>query len=62
MLNTLDKEADELWKLFSLAEKDDIELISSQSDLQFNEQDIKNTIRSLKNKNSSGVLTKYLIE
>jgi hypothetical protein len=54
MANPLDKEADEVWKLFSLADSNDIELISSQSDLQFKDQDIKNTIRSLKNRNSSG--------
>ncbi|CAF1249995.1 unnamed protein product [Rotaria sordida] len=54
MVNVHDREADELWKLYSLADKDDIKLISSQSDLQFDEQDITNTIRSLKNKNSFG--------
>ncbi|CAF4742888.1 unnamed protein product [Rotaria sp. Silwood1] len=54
MLDILDKDADELWKLYSLADKEDIKLVSSQSDLQFSEQEIKNTIRSLKNKNSSG--------
>ncbi|CAF3137196.1 unnamed protein product, partial [Rotaria sp. Silwood2] len=54
MTNTLDKEADELWKLFSSADTNDIELVLTQSDLKFNEQDIKNTIRSLKNKSSSG--------
>jgi hypothetical protein len=52
--NSRDKEADELWKLYSSADNDDIELLSSHSDLLFKEQDIKNTIRSLKNKNSSG--------
>ncbi|CAF4018496.1 unnamed protein product, partial [Rotaria sp. Silwood1] len=40
--------------IYSLADKEDIKLVSSQSDLQFSEQEIKNTIRSLKNKNSSG--------
>ncbi|CAF4534831.1 unnamed protein product, partial [Rotaria sp. Silwood2] len=54
MANTLDREANELWQLYNTADKNDIRLISKQSDLQFNEQDIKNTIRSLKNKNSSG--------
>ncbi|CAF3851520.1 unnamed protein product [Rotaria sordida] len=54
MVNVHDREADELWKLYSLADKDDIKLISSQSDLQFDEQDITNTIRLLKNKNSFG--------
>ncbi len=54
MTNPLDKEADELWKLFSSADSDDIQLVSSHSDLQFKEQDIKNAIRSLKKKNSSG--------
>jgi hypothetical protein len=53
ILNINDKEADELWKLYSLADKDDIKLLSSQSDLQFTEQELKTTIRSLKNKNSS---------
>ncbi len=54
MTNPLDKEADELWKLFSSADLDDIQLVSSHSDLQFKEQDIKNAVQSLKNKNSSG--------
>ncbi|CAF4903909.1 unnamed protein product, partial [Rotaria sp. Silwood2] len=35
MTNILDKEADELWKLFSLADTDDIKLLLIQSDLQF---------------------------
>ncbi|CAF4801270.1 unnamed protein product, partial [Rotaria magnacalcarata] len=55
MNNLLEKEADELWKLYSEAEEDDIQLKFNQSDLQFTEQDIRNTIRSLKNKNSSGL-------
>ncbi|CAF2070985.1 unnamed protein product [Rotaria magnacalcarata] len=54
MSNTTDREANELWQLYSAADQDDIRLISKQSDLRFNEQDIKNVIQSLKNKNSSG--------
>ncbi|CAF0858251.1 unnamed protein product [Adineta steineri] len=54
MMNSLDKEAYELWKLYSTADTDDIELVSHHSDLQFNIQDLKKTIGSLKNKNSSG--------
>ncbi|CAF2796317.1 unnamed protein product [Rotaria sp. Silwood2] len=49
----LDEEATELWELYSLADEEDIKSISSYSDLQFTEQDIKNTIRSLKCKTSS---------
>ncbi|CAF4485054.1 unnamed protein product [Rotaria socialis] len=54
MTKILDKEAIELWQLYSTADKDDIKLISNRSDLRFSEQDITNTIRSLKSKNSSG--------
>ncbi|CAF3409235.1 unnamed protein product [Rotaria socialis] len=54
MTKTLDKEARELWQLYSTGDKDDIKLISNRSDLRFSEQDITDTIRSLKSKNSSG--------
>ncbi|CAF3384851.1 unnamed protein product [Rotaria socialis] len=54
MTKTLDKEARELWQLYSTGDKDDIKLISNRSDLRFSEQDITYTIRSLKSKNSSG--------
>ncbi|CAF2053604.1 unnamed protein product [Rotaria magnacalcarata] len=50
----LDKEASELWQLYSTADKDYIKLISNRSDLRFSEQEITNTICSLKSKNSSG--------
>ncbi|CAF5025146.1 unnamed protein product, partial [Rotaria magnacalcarata] len=48
MTNDLEKEALDVWKLFSLADIDDIELTSSQSDLKFSVQDIKGAIRSLR--------------
>ncbi|CAF4646827.1 unnamed protein product, partial [Rotaria socialis] len=48
MTKTLDKEARELWQLYSTGDKDDIKLISNRSDLRFSEQDITYTIRSLK--------------
>ncbi|CAF4343507.1 unnamed protein product, partial [Rotaria magnacalcarata] len=54
MTNDLEKEAVDVWKLFSLADIDDIELTSSQSDLKFSVQDIKGAIRSLRSKKSSG--------
>ncbi|CAF1927041.1 unnamed protein product [Rotaria magnacalcarata] len=54
MTNDLEKEALDVWKLFSLADIDDIELTSSQSDLKFSVQDIKGAIRSLRSKKSSG--------
>ncbi|CAF3216601.1 unnamed protein product [Rotaria sp. Silwood2] len=54
MMNMLDKEATDLWESYSLADEEDIKLISSYSDLQFTEQDIKDTIRSLKGKSCSG--------
>ncbi|CAF4437595.1 unnamed protein product [Rotaria socialis] len=48
------KEVVDVWKLYSLADIDDIELTSSQSDLKFSVQDIKGAIRSLRSKKSSG--------
>ncbi|CAF5217130.1 unnamed protein product, partial [Rotaria magnacalcarata] len=54
MTNDLEKDAVDVWKLFSLADIDDIELTSSQSDLKFSVQDIKGAIRSLRSKKSSG--------
>ena len=51
--NPLDNEATNLWQMYATAEKDDVNLVCSQSDLQFNVKDIEQTIRSLKNKNSS---------
>ena len=53
MKNPLDKEADELWKYLTRVDSNDSESTTSQTDHQFKEADIKNTIRSLRNKNSS---------
>ncbi|CAF4571822.1 unnamed protein product, partial [Rotaria magnacalcarata] len=52
MTNDLEKEAVDVWKLFSLADVDDVEFTSSQSDLKFSVQDIKGAIRSLRSKKS----------
>ncbi|CAF4333601.1 unnamed protein product, partial [Rotaria magnacalcarata] len=54
MTNDLEKEAVDVWTLNSLADIDDIEFTSSQSDLKFSVQDIKDAIRSLRSKKSSG--------
>ncbi|CAF1617935.1 unnamed protein product [Rotaria magnacalcarata] len=53
MTKILDKEASELWQLYSTADKDDIKLLSNRSDLRFSEADMTNTFRSLKSENSS---------
>ena len=53
--NQLDIDAYSLWNLFSSANLEDIQLVTSHADLLFNKQDIKCTIRSMKNKNSSGL-------
>ncbi|CAF5146919.1 unnamed protein product, partial [Rotaria magnacalcarata] len=45
MINDLEKEAVDVWTLYSLADIDDIEFTSSQSDLKFSVQDIKDAIR-----------------
>ncbi|CAF4169009.1 unnamed protein product [Rotaria magnacalcarata] len=51
MTKILDKEASELWQLYSTADKDDIKLLSNRSDLRFSEADMTNTFRSLKSEN-----------
>jgi hypothetical protein len=51
--NPLDKEAEDLWNVYSKADSNDIQLVLGQSDLKFDEKEIKRTIQSLKNKNSS---------
>ncbi|CAF4495506.1 unnamed protein product [Rotaria sp. Silwood2] len=53
MMNKLDKEATEIWESYRLADEEDMKLVSGYSNLQFTERDIKNTIQSLKCKNSS---------
>ena len=50
----LDKEAEEVWKTYAQADTEDVELVISQSDLVFSEQEIRSTIRAMKCKSSSG--------
>ena len=53
-ITPMDKEAEEVWKTYTQADTEDIELVISQSDLVFSEQEIRSTIRSMKSKSSSG--------
>ena len=48
------QESSKVWKLFSEADSDDVELISTQSDLHFNVKEVGLGIQSMKMKNSSG--------
>ena len=52
-VSVLDKETDVLRNLFNQDDPHDVKLVSSQSGLALNEQDMKSIITSLNSKNSS---------